>query len=451
MRLTLVHPAIGRKTGVDYMRSWQMEPLPIAALAGLTPRDVEISFYDDRMEAIEFDKPADLVAIPVETYTAKRAYQIASEFRARGVPVVMGGFHATLAPEEVSRYAEAIVLGEAENTWPLVIEDARAGRLQRVYKSDAQPDLAAIRYDRSLFKGKKYLPIRLIETSRGCKFPCDFCAIQTFFKRSARHRPVEAVVKELIDLRAGAKLFFFVDDNFAADIDFAIELAEALAPLGLRWVTQMSINAAHDEALLAKLARAGCIGVLIGFESLDPAVLRSMRKSFNTMKGGYPVALNNLRRHGIRVYGTFVFGYGETRAESFAEAAEFAIDHNFYIAAFNHLTPFPGTPLYTRLKAEGRLLYDSWWLDARYRYNDLPFRPEGGEPDDIRKGCLSARRRFYGWRSIVRRAFDKVNRADPVMFRNFLPINYMHRAEVSVRDHFPLGDPAWQGKLLPAA
>ena len=178
MRLTLVHPAIGRKTGVDYMRSWQMEPLPIAALAGLTPPDVDIAFYDDRMEAIPFDRPADLVAIPVETYTAKRAYQIASEYRRRSVPVVMGGFHATLAPDEVSRYAEAIVIGEAETLWPQVIEDAHAGQLQRVYKSATQPDLSEIRYDRRLFAGKNYLPIRLIETGRGCKFPCDFCAIK---------------------------------------------------------------------------------------------------------------------------------------------------------------------------------------------------------------------------------------------------------------------------------
>ena len=450
MHLTLVHPAIGRKTGTDYMRSWQMEPLPIAALAGLTPKGVDIAFYDDRMEAIDFDRPTDLVAIPVETYTAKRAYQIASDFRARGVPVVMGGFHASLAPDEVAQHAEAVVLGEAENLWPLVIDDARHGRLQRVYTSAVQPDLADIRYDRSLFKGKKYLPIRLIETSRGCKFPCDFCAIQTVFKRTARHRPIDAIVKELLELRDGARLFFFVDDNFAADMDFAHQLAGALEGLSVRWVTQMSINAAHDEVLLARLAKAGCIGVLIGFESLDPAVLRAMRKTFNTMKGGYRIALANLRRHGIRVYGTFVFGYGETRAAGFAEAAEFAIDHRFYIAAFNHLTPFPGTPLYTRLKQQGRLLYDSWWLDARYRYNDLPFRPESGEPDDIRKGCLAARRTFYGWRSMALRIFDKVNRSDPVMLRNFLPINIMHRAEVSVRDHFPLGDPTWRGRLLPA-
>ena len=223
MKLTLVHPAIGRKPGVNYMRSWQMEPLPIASLAGLTPKGVEISFYDDRMEAIDFDKPADLVAIPVETYTAKRAYQIASEFRARKVPVVMGGFHATLAPKEVGKYAEAIVIGEAENLWHRVIDDARSGRLQPVYKSNEQPDMADVRYDRSVFAGKNYLPIGLIETGRGCKFPCDFCAIQTFFDRTARHRPIEAIYEDLAALKDKTKLFFFVDDNFAADIRFAEE------------------------------------------------------------------------------------------------------------------------------------------------------------------------------------------------------------------------------------
>src|SRR3954469_6603184 len=146
MRLTLIHPAVGRRPGVDYMRTWQMEPLPIAVLAALTPKDVEISFDDDRMEPMRFDRPADLVAIPVETYTAKRAYQIASEYRRRGVPVVMGGFHATLATDEVSQYAEAVVVGEAEALWPQVIDDARSGTLQRIYRAEAQPCLSRVTY-----------------------------------------------------------------------------------------------------------------------------------------------------------------------------------------------------------------------------------------------------------------------------------------------------------------
>jgi radical SAM superfamily enzyme YgiQ (UPF0313 family) len=451
MRLTLVHPAMGHRPGVDYMRTWQMEPLPIAVLAALTPKDVEVAFDDDRMERIDFDRPADLVAIPIETYTAKRAYQIASEFRRRGVPVVMGGFHATLMTDEVKDYAEAVVVGEAEDIWPQVIDDARSGRLQPVYRSNSQPDLGKVRYDRSVFRGRRYLPIGLIETGRGCRFPCDFCAVQTFFQRTARHRPIDAIVAEIASLRAEKRLFFFVDDNFAADLSFARDLAEALAPLRIRWVTQMSINAAHDEAFLGALARSGCSGVLIGFESLDPAVLRAMRKNFNTMRGGFAPALANLRRHGIRVYGTFVFGYDGEREESFDEAAEFAIDNRFYLAAFNHLTPFPGTPLFERLQREGRLMYERWWLDERYSYNGIPFQPSAMAPDDIRQGCLRARRRFYAWRSMLRRAFDPVNRADAFMFRNFFVINGMHRVEVGKRDHFPLGDPNWNGRLLKAA
>ncbi|HLH88463.1 MAG TPA: radical SAM protein [Xanthobacteraceae bacterium] len=451
MRLTLVQPAIGRRVGVDYMRTWQMEPLSIALLAALTPKDVSIAFHDDRVEPIPFDRPADLVAIPVETYTAKRAYQIASEFRARRVPVVMGGFHATLVPEEVKQYAEAIVVGEAEDIWTSVIDDARADRLRPIYSANHQPDLGAVRYDRSIFAGRNYLPIGLIETGRGCRFPCEFCAVQTFFQRTARHRPIDKIVAEIAALKPEKRLFFFVDDNFAADLAFARDLAEALAPLRVRWVTQMSINAAHDETFLAALARSGCCGVLIGFESLDEQVLRTMRKRFNTMRGGFPAALANLRRHGIRVYGTFVFGYDGERANSFDEAAEFAVANNFYLAAFNHLTPFPGTPLFARLQREGRLLYDKWWLDERYGYNGIPFRPLTMAPDDVRHGCLRARRRFYTWRSMLRRGFDRVNRADPFMFRNFFVINGMHRVEVGKRDHFPLGDPTWTGELLKAA
>src|SRR3954463_12317987 len=158
MKLTIIHPCIGRRRGdKGYVRTWQMEPLPAATLAGLTPRDVETRFYDDRMEAIPFDEPTDLVALSVETYTAARAYQIASEYRRRGVPVVMGGFHATLMPDEVARYADAVVTGEAEGVWPRVIDDLRHGTLQPHYHGEQQP-LSAMKVDRRLFRGKRYLP-----------------------------------------------------------------------------------------------------------------------------------------------------------------------------------------------------------------------------------------------------------------------------------------------------
>ncbi len=449
-RLTIVHPCVGRKPGQNYIRTWQMEPLPAATLAGLTPADVEVRFHDDRMEQTPFDEPADLVAISVETYTARRAYQIASEYRKRKVPVVMGGFHASLCPDEVGRFAESVVVGEAEVLWPEVIDDARHGRLQRQYRATGRTSLKGLRPDRSIFRGKRYLPVGLVEAGRGCHFQCEFCAVQTVFEATQTRRPIDDILDEIRVLKDEKKLFFFVDDNITSNLRQAKEFFRALIPLKVRWVSQASINAAHDEEFLDLLVRSGCQGVLIGFESLEPANLAMMNKRFNTAKGGFETALANLRRHGIRVYGTFIFGYDGDTPDSFAPTVAFAEEHAFYIAAFNHLTPFPGTPLYQRLQAEGRLLYDAWWLDDRYSYNRIPFTPRGMSPESLQRACLEARRAFYGWKSILRRSVDPVNRGNGFMWRNFYMINAMHRQDVSLRDHYPLGDEAWQGPLLPA-
>jgi radical SAM superfamily enzyme YgiQ (UPF0313 family) len=446
MRLTLIHPCIGRRIGTKYIRTWQMEPLAPATLAGLTPRDVDVKFYDDRMEEIPYDEPTDLVAISIETYTARRAYEIATEYRRRGVRVVMGGFHATLVPDEVAEYAESVVIGEAEGLWPQVIEDARANRLQPVYRAPKRPSLAGAIADRSIFLGKRYLPLGLVEAGRGCHFACEFCAIQSYFASTQTRRPAEEVVDEV--KRMKKPLYFFVDDNITSNLDQAKELYRQLIPLKIRWVSQASINVAHDEELLKLLKASGCQGLLIGFESLNPTNLKKMHKSFNTMKGGYEVALENLRRHGMRLYVTFILGYDGDSYESLHEVVQFAERHRFYIVAFNHLTPFPGTPLYDRLKDEGRLLFDKWWLDPEYRYGMVPYTPAGMTADEVKEGCISARREFYRLGSIWRRSMDRVNAGSPYMASKFFVINWLIRREVTERRDYPLGDQAFRGELL---
>lgn len=446
MRITLIHPCIGRRIGEPYIRGWQMEPLAPAMLASLTPGDVEVKFYDDRMEPIPYDEPTDLVAVSVETYTAKRAYQIATEYRRRGIPVVMGGFHATLATDEVCEYAEAVVVGEAENLWPRLVSDFRSGRPQRVYRSDARPALDGIRPDRTIFQGKKYLPIGLVEAGRGCHLRCEFCAIQSFFSSTQTRRPAEDIIDEIRQM--DKPFIFFVDDNFTSHVDRAKDLMRQLAPLKIKWVSQASIHAAHDEEFLRLARESGCQGLLVGLESLNPDTLKRMSKTFNLMRGGPDVAFANLRKYGIRLYITFMMGYDGEGIDTFERNVAFARDKNFFMVSFNHVTPFPGTPLYRQLQREGRLLYDRWWLDPEYRYGMMPFVPTGMTAEEARKGCLEARASFYSLPSILRRSLDfKVNTRGSFLWHYFI-VNFLMRREVSQRENYPLGDESFSGTLV---
>lgn len=450
-RLTLVHPCVGRHAGMKgYIRTWKMQPLPPAMLAALAPPDVEVRFHDDRTESIPYDEPTDLVAISVETYTARRAYQIASEYRRRGVPVVMGGFHATLCPREVGEYCESLVIGEAEEVFPQLIDDYRHGTPQHIYRAVTRPRRLDTTPERSIFRGKGYLPIQLVEFSRGCKFVCDFCAIQSAYNATHNCRPVDAVVDEVRRVRRPGQMIFFIDDNLTSNLAAAKELMRALIPLRIRWVSQCDITVGHDPEALELMKRSGCQGVLVGFESLDRRNLKQMNKGFNMMRGGPAEAIANFQRHGLRLYGTFIFGYENDTAETFDTTLAFAREQGLFIGAFNHITPFPGTPLYRKLEAAGQLRYEQWWLDAAYRYGEVPFEPAGMSARELSTRCVETRRAFYNWSSILERGRKRVNRYNAWMWLNFFAINALHHFDVDTREGLPMGDAGWQGPLLKA-
>jgi radical SAM superfamily enzyme YgiQ (UPF0313 family) len=438
MRLTLIYPSVGRKDNKPYVRAWQMEPLSMALLAGMTPEWVDVRFYDDRMAEIPFDEPTDLVAISVETFTALRAYKIARQFRARGIPVVMGGYHVTLLPDEAAQEADAIILGDAEPVWHEVLADAKTHHLKPVYRGAGRRALSGLRYRREIYAKYSYQNITLVEFARGCNFKCDFCSITAFHEASQNHRPARDVVEEMA--ATGSDRFFIVDDNVVSQPAKVRELCQAMIPLSTNWVGQASIHIANDDHLLELMARSGCRGVLIGMESLDPANLRDMDKSWNIAQADYTESLRRFRKHGLAVYGTFLFGYDNDDAAIVQRSIDFAKEQKLFLAAFNHLVPFPGTPLYRRLEREDRLLKPKWWLDPESRVGDVVFRPKKVSPRELEALCLDARRQFYSWSSMFGRLFDRyANIKNLTMLAVYLGLNLQAHFDIDLRQGLRLG------------
>jgi radical SAM superfamily enzyme YgiQ (UPF0313 family) len=411
--ISFVRPNLGEGLPAD-----AMTPLVFSILRARTPPDIATTLIDERVEPFRM-APTDLVAMTVETFTARRAYEIAALYRKAGVP---------------------IVVGDAEGAWEAVLADAAAGRLQRLYRSKpGQGGPPA--YDRSIFSGKRYAPISLVQVGRGCRFNCDFCSIHAFYGTYQDQRDPAQVVAELRTLPRG-RLVFFVDDNLYGRRDDFERLLLALIPLRRRWCCQITIDVARDEALLDLMARAGCALALIGFESLDPDSLMQMRKKWNHAAGSYEDVIRRFHARGIMIYGTFVFGYDGDVAESFDRAAAFARDQSLCIANFNPLTPMPGTALYDRLRREGRLLRDGWWLDPSYRYGDSIFVPRSMTTAELSAGPMRARRRFYGWPSILSRAArGTLAWRDPRKIGTMLLGNWISRREIFRKQGRPLAAP----------
>lgn len=430
--LLLMRPNLG-----DYRSSDAMPPLALGILAARSP-GWDVRFFDEKAEPLPMDARPDLLALSVETFTARRAYEVADAYRARGVPVVMGGYHPTFRPDEAALHADAVVVGDAEGAWERLLADFRAGAMKPRYEGDRSAPLVDYHVDRSIYAGKRYAPIELVQYGRGCRFACDFCSIHSFYGTSVRVRPVDGLVREIETLDRG-RLLFFVDDNLFSNEAELLALLAAMKPLKRRWSCQISIDVARNPVLLDRLAEAGCRFVLIGFESLVPANLKQMAKPWNKVAGPYREVVRNLHARGIGIYGTFVFGYDADTRDAMARTVDFALESSLEIANFNALTPTPGSALYDRLLAEGRMIRPQWWLDPTYRYGDPIFSPRLMSADELAQGVFEARRRFYGWGSIAQRVFSRQVPLSAFRIGITAIANTISRREIYKKQFRPLG------------
>lgn len=406
MRVALVRPNIGRLEHSLFVDEARMEPLSLGVLASLTPRDVELLLYDDRIQDIPYEQPIDLAAVTVETFTARRAYEIAARFRQRGVPVIMGGIHPTLIPQEAKEHCDSVYTGDGEPLWNKVLEDVRRGELAPFYQAPAAIPQAGLLTRRDLYR-REYLPLTLLQHGRGCRNSCEYCAISAYFKASWRCRPPEQTAADV--LAQERRHVFFVDDNIAADHEAAKALFRALIPLRIRWVSQASLDIVRDRELMDLMVSSGCLGNVLGFESISEDSLRAMGKTPNlgSARMLYREQLEILRDHGLQTWAAFTIGHDHDTVDSIERTLEFAQESRFTFAAFNVLMPYPGTPLYARLAREGRLLYDGrWWLHPEYRFNYAAFRPTRLTAEQLTQAGFRCRSLFNSPGSIFRRFFD---------------------------------------------
>jgi len=396
LRLNLVLPT-HRKLRKPRFRSLS-PPYSLAVVAGNTPRDVDVAITDQYIEPIRYDSRWDLVGITSLTANFAGACEVARQFKKRGVPVVMGGIQPTAMPEYALKYCDAVLLGEAEGTWPRLIEDFRAGRMQKIYRARNHPDLAGIAWARrDLIKKHKYIFSNFIETSRGCPFNCEYCSNHTVYGQRYRFRPVEEVVDEIRSIRGG-NFFVIVDNNVVGNPERAKELFAALIPLRIKWVGQASITFAYDRELVRLARRSGCIGLLVGLETLKSGVLKRVGKPLDPRR--YMENIKTIQDAGIFVQGEFIFGFDEDEPSVFDETLTFAQEAGLASARFAILKPYPGTRLFDRLSAEGRIDSLDW---SSYRARNVAFKPKGMTMQQLADGRNRAYDEFFSFRSTLQR------------------------------------------------
>jgi radical SAM superfamily enzyme YgiQ (UPF0313 family) len=335
------------------------------------------------------------------TKTALRAYRIADAYRKKGVPVVLGGIHPTALPDEAKEHADAVVTGEAEEIWPHLIEDAKNGDLKAFYRQEGFTDPLKIpRPRREILPRRGYFPLDVVQVTRGCPFHCEFCSVRKFFGDTYRFRPIPDIVEEIRSLPH--RLIMFNDDNIIGNPSYSKELFKALIPLKKKWFGQASLSGLKEVENVALLNKSGCIGLQIGFESLSKLNLIQSQKYQNDPVE-YREIIDTLHRFGITIWGSFIFGFDEDDSSVFEETVNFAIQTKLFSVVFAILTPYPETTFYQRVKREGRLIQDQWWLLERPEESAPHFVPKKMGGEALRQAWKSAWKEFYSLSSILKR------------------------------------------------
>jgi len=375
-------------------------PRALPLLAGLTPPHIHVELVDENIREVDLTKRYDAVALSVMTPSAPRAYALADHFRSHGIPVIMGGIHPTVMPDEAAEHADAIGIREAENYWPEIISDLEAGRLKSRYQAPFHDMKGLPRPRIELLEGRRYLTTRVIETTRGCPYDCAYCSVSAVAGKRYRQRPIGEVVEEIRRLREyDPRWIGFTDDNIAGDHVRAKKLFEALIPFGIRWAGQADVKVSTDKELLTLAYRSGCAGLFMGIESANKENYEEIGKTPN-LQVDSGEAIRNVQRAGIAVIGSFILGLDRDGLSIFDETYEFARKYNLAAAQFSVLTPYPGTRLRKQMEREERILTDDW---AKYTFSDVVFQPKNMTPEALKLGQRQTYLHFYSWSSIFSR------------------------------------------------
>jgi radical SAM superfamily enzyme YgiQ (UPF0313 family) len=421
MKLLLISPGWprGRLWGE---LGFKFPSLSLAAIAAVTPPHWDVALCDENLERIDFATPADIVALTAMTPQAPRAYEIAENFRSRGVTVVMGGFHASNLPDEALQHVDAVLIGEGETVWPRLLADFERKELQRRYVPSGLIDMGTIPIARrEIFTGKKYLLTNTIQTTRGCPFDCEFCSVTAFYGRSYRERPVDDVLAELELLRKDHSFAFFVDDNLVADRRYALPLFSGMKGMGFKWLSHAPIDFGRDAELMRAAGEAGCVGMFVGFESLNEEALKAMGKVTNKA-ASYLADAQAFRDNGIGILGSFVLGLDGDTPAVFEPILRFCEEARLEAAIFPILTPYPGTAVRERLEAQGRITSNDW---RDYDMGHVNFIPSGMTAAELKAGHDWLNSSFYSFSSMYRRIF-KLHRSLQV----FAPMNFGFRSAI---------------------